>query len=48
MARRRLLSLLRDQRPIEGLLSPALGRDIQEVLSAALWSSESVREVTLR
>jgi predicted dehydrogenase len=41
------LSRLRDKRPIEGLLSPRLGRDIQEVLSAALQSSASGREVTL-
>lgn len=42
------LSRLRDQKPIEGLLSPLLGRDVQEVLSAALWSSTSGREVTLK
>jgi predicted dehydrogenase len=42
------LTRLRDNRPIEGLLSPALGRDVQEVLSAALWSSTSGREVFLK
>lgn len=42
------LTRLRDGRPIEGLVSPRLGRDVQEVLSAALWSSTSGREVTLR
>lgn len=42
------LTRLRDQRPIEGLLSPTLGRDVQEVLSAALWSSTSGREVRLK
>jgi predicted dehydrogenase len=42
------LTRLRDGRPIEGLLAPALGRDVQEVLSAALWSSASGREVRLK
>ena len=42
------LSRLRDNRPIEGLLSPTLGRDIQEVLSAALTSSESGQTVMLK
>jgi predicted dehydrogenase len=42
------LSRLRDTRPIDGLLSPRLGWDVQEVLSAALWASTSGREVTLR
>lgn len=42
------LTRVRDGQPIEGLLSPRLGRDIQEVLAAALLSSESGREVTLR
>src|SRR5687768_10433774 len=42
------LTRLRDKRPIEGLLSPTLGRDVQEVLSAALWSSTSGREVWLK
>ena len=41
------LSRLRDKRPIEGLLSPVLGRGVQEVLSAALESSASGRTVTL-
>ncbi|MCC7371528.1 MAG: Gfo/Idh/MocA family oxidoreductase [Chloroflexi bacterium] len=42
------LTRLRDGRPVEGLLAPQLGRDVQEVLAAALWSSQSGREVTLR
>jgi hypothetical protein len=42
------LTRVRDRRPIEGLLSPMLGRDVQEVLAAALWSSSSGREVTLK
>jgi len=42
------LSRLRDQKPIEGLLSPVLGRSVQEVLSAALWSSTSGRGVNLK
>jgi predicted dehydrogenase len=42
------LTRVRDWRPIEGLLSPMLGRDVQEVLAAALWSSSSGREVTLK
>lgn len=42
------LSRVRDKQPIEGLLSPRLGRDVQEVLAAALWSSQSGREVVLR
>ena len=42
------LTRIRDRRPMEGLLSPTLGRDIQEVLSAALWSSQSGREVVLK
>ncbi|MCC6180056.1 MAG: Gfo/Idh/MocA family oxidoreductase [Chloroflexi bacterium] len=41
------LTRLRDGRPIEGLCAPALARDVQEVLSAALWASESGRAVTL-
>lgn len=42
------LTRVRDKRPIEGLLSPILGRDVQEVLSAALWSGTSGREVWLK
>jgi predicted dehydrogenase len=42
------LTRVRDRRPIEGLLTPTLGRDVQEVLAAALWSSSSGREVTLK
>jgi predicted dehydrogenase len=42
------LTRLRDKHPVEGLLSPTLGRDVQEVLSAALWSSSSGREVILK
>jgi predicted dehydrogenase len=42
------LTRVRDGRPIDGLLSPALGRDVQEVLSAALRSSASGREVWLK
>jgi predicted dehydrogenase len=42
------LTCVRDKRPIEGLLSPRLGRDVQEVLSAALWASTSGREVWLK
>jgi predicted dehydrogenase len=42
------LTRVRDGRPIEGLLAPSLGRDVQEVLSAALWSSTSGREVWLK
>jgi predicted dehydrogenase len=41
------LTRLRDRRPIEGLLSPTLGRDIQEVLSAALDSNASGQTVVL-
>lgn len=42
------LTRVRDKRPIEGLLSPSLGRDVQEVISAALWASTSGREVWLK
>lgn len=42
------LTRVRDGRPIEGLVSPVLGRDVQEVLSAALWASASGREVWLK
>ena len=42
------LSRVRDKRPMDGLLSPRLGRDVQEVLSAALWASTSGREVWLK
>ena len=41
------LTRVRDGRPIEGLLSPQLGRDVQEVLSAALVSSAEGRTVVL-
>lgn len=41
------LTRLRDGMPIEGLLSPGLGRDVQEVLGAALRSSQTGREVAL-
>ena len=41
------LTRLRDNRPIEGLLSPTLGRDVQEGLSAALYSSASGHAVWL-
>jgi predicted dehydrogenase len=41
------LSRVRDGRPIEGLLAPQLGRDVQEVLSAALTSSAEGRTVGL-
>jgi predicted dehydrogenase len=42
------LTRLRDNLPIEGLLSPTLGRDVQEVISAALLSSTTGREVRLK
>lgn len=40
-------SRLRSGRPIEGLCAPDVGRDAQEVLSAALRSAATGREVTL-
>lgn len=42
------LTRLRDKRPIEGLVSPTLARGVQEILAAALWSSQSGREVWLK
>jgi predicted dehydrogenase len=42
------LTRVRDGRPIEGLVAPALGRDVQEILAAALWSSQSGRAVWLK
>lgn len=41
------LTRVRDGRPIEGLVAPDLARDVQEVLTAALWANESGREVRL-
>lgn len=41
------LTRVRDGRPIEGLLSPVLGRDVQAVLSAALTASAEGRAVSL-
>ena len=41
------LSRLRDGRPIDGLCAPEGGRDVQEVLAAALRSAETRREVAL-
>jgi hypothetical protein len=41
------LSRVRDGRPIEGVVAPDLARDVQEVLSAALWANESGRVVRL-
>jgi len=41
------LSRLRGGRPIEGLCSPEVGRDVQEVLAAALRSSATRRTVEL-
>jgi predicted dehydrogenase len=41
------LSRLMDGRPIEGLCAPEVGRDVQEVLAAALQSSSTGREVSL-
>ena len=41
------LSRLRDGRPIEGLCTPEVGRDVQEILAAALRSSASGRTVEL-
>jgi len=41
------LSRLRDGRPIEGLCAPEVGRDVQEILAAALRSSGSGRTVEL-
>jgi predicted dehydrogenase len=41
------LSRVRDGRPVEGLCAPEVGRDAQEVVSAALRSSATGREVAL-
>ncbi|HKZ06080.1 MAG TPA: Gfo/Idh/MocA family oxidoreductase [Methylomirabilota bacterium] len=41
------LARLRDGRPIEGLCAPEIGRDVQEILAAALQSSAGGRTVTL-
>jgi hypothetical protein len=41
------LSRLRDGRPIEGLCAPDVGRDVQEILAAALRSAASRQEVVL-
>jgi predicted dehydrogenase len=41
------LSRLRDGRPIEGLCAPDVGRDVQEILAAALASSRAGREIAL-
>jgi predicted dehydrogenase len=41
------LSRLRDGRPIEGLCSPEVGRDVQEILMAALRSSATGQTVEL-
>jgi predicted dehydrogenase len=41
------LTCVRDARPVEGLCAPEVGRDVQEVLAAALRSSATGREVTL-
>jgi predicted dehydrogenase len=41
------LSRVRDGRPIEGLCSPEVGRDVQEILAAALRASATGSTVTL-
>jgi predicted dehydrogenase len=41
------LARLRDGRPIEGLCAPAVGRDVQEILAAALESSSTGRTISL-
>jgi predicted dehydrogenase len=41
------LARLHDGRPIEGLCAPAVGRDVQEILAAALQSSATGRTVSL-
>ena len=41
------LARLSDGRPIEGLCAPAVGRDVQEILAAALESSATGRTVSL-
>ncbi|HEY5724705.1 MAG TPA: gfo/Idh/MocA family oxidoreductase, partial [Methylomirabilota bacterium] len=41
------LSRVRDGRPIEGLCAPEVGRDVQEILAAALRASATGSTVTL-
>lgn len=41
------LSRIRDGRAVEGLCAPEMGRDVQEVLAAALLSSRTGRSVAL-
>lgn len=41
------LSRIRDGRPVEGLCAPEVGRDVQEVLAAALLSSRTGRSLAL-
>ena len=41
------LTCLADDRPIEGLVSPAVGRDTQEILEAGLRAGAAGREVSL-
>ena len=41
------LSRVRDGRPVEGLCAPDVGRDVQEVLEAALRASASGGDVQL-
>src|SRR4029450_4816864 len=41
------LTCVRAGRPVEGLCAPDVGRDVQEVLEAALQSSATGREVRL-
>jgi predicted dehydrogenase len=41
------LSRIRDGRPVEGLCAAEVGRDVQEILAAALSSSATRREVSL-
>jgi predicted dehydrogenase len=41
------LSRLRDGQPIDGLCTPEVGRDVQEILMAALRSSATRQSVDL-
>jgi predicted dehydrogenase len=41
------LARVRDGRPIEGLCTPEVGRDVQEILGAALRSSATGQTVDL-
>jgi hypothetical protein len=41
------LTRLRSGRPIEGLCAPDVGRDVQEILAAALRAAATKREVEL-